>query len=689
MDRNEFGWETLLDTSVPKGCGLKAALFTTYDRPDECFLVEHLLPLLLNLTPELGEGAERHRFLLELDRRLKQLHDKLIVVSSMLRQEPGEDNERESGAYGWIWRSIRHHSVGKFGQAVQHAKLWILHWAGEDDNGDGIEYVEIVVSSANLTRAAFKGQLQAAWRVRLKLCSPRKNKGLDEWGVLPDFLRELGKSAGTDNKDIEQFVDLLARAECPKDVKFVASVPGTHSPETLRRTPWGAAGLRRIRPAGGGTVRASILSPFIGSWDAKSIADWCARFEGSIDRLELVWIDKQHPWCERWILPEATLLSLTESKPKATLLQLRREREDPDESDRLHEEHRPEDSRWCHAKVYSFQRGRSRQLLVTSANFSPAAWGTKNSDNSLTITNFEFGVSIQQAKWPFDKDDFELERLKTSEAWTTPVEMSPQSVTILWAQATWDGKQVRVECRCQGTGELEAKLHHGDESTPITSWTRRAEDAVQSASILWSDSKQPPSSVQLNCDEDELRVPVFDGRSVSEIASTLPPEIDEETAQRVRDELLFEQYGGLVAEDDDVAPSEVVGVEQVIGDTPPEISAEEDTQEGEVRRSDSYSVPVFDLARLYFKIVDCWSKTITCATTEFDPMVLEHDGRLLVEAFQRQAKRDAANGSANAIPAKLAEEELNIRLKLQKRKHDDISSISRTNGPELEFPSER
>ena len=114
----------------------------------------------------MARAAERQYFLLELDQRLKQLHDHLVVVSSTAREEPADAEEGESGTYGWIWRSIRHLTVGRRGRAVQHAKLWLLHWVADED---GVEYLEIVVSSANLTRAAFKGQLQAAWRACIEL----------------------------------------------------------------------------------------------------------------------------------------------------------------------------------------------------------------------------------------------------------------------------------------------------------------------------------------------------------------------------------------------------------------------------------------------------------------------------------------------------------------------------------------
>src|SRR4051812_12636065 len=118
MSSAEFGWQSLLHTEAPPGCSLQAALFTTYDRADERLLAEHLLPLLLRLSREPdGEGTERQYFLLELDQQLKRLHDRLVVVSSTTREEPGDVEEAESGTYGWIWRSIRHLTVGRRGKA--------------------------------------------------------------------------------------------------------------------------------------------------------------------------------------------------------------------------------------------------------------------------------------------------------------------------------------------------------------------------------------------------------------------------------------------------------------------------------------------------------------------------------------------------------------------------------------------
>ena len=43
--------------------------------------------------------------------------------------------------------------------------------------------------------------------------------------------------------------------------------------------------------------------------------------------------------------------------------------------------------------------------------------------------------------------------------------------------------------------------------------------------------------------------------------------------------------------------------------------------------------------------------------------MLRRDGELLIEAFRRQAERDDKTGSAWAIGAELAAEELTLRLK--------------------------
>jgi hypothetical protein len=49
-------------------------------------------------------------------------------------------------------------------------------------------------------------------------------------------------------------------------------------------------------------------------------------------------------------------------------------------------------------------------------------------------------------------------------------------------------------------------------------------------------------------------------------------------------------------------------------------------------------------------------------TGDFERHVLRRDGELLIEAFKRQADRDNKKGAACAIGARLAAEELSLRL---------------------------
>ena len=645
MSSPEFGWQPLLHTDVPANCALKAALFTTYDRADERLLVEHLLPHFLKLGHEPdSEGTERQYFLLELDRRLKQLHDRIVVVSSMAREEPGDAEENASGTYGWIWRSIRQLTVGSRGRAVQHAKLWMLHWGA---GADGVEYLELVISSANLTRAAFRGQLQAGWRACIELHPKRSEERLKRWGMLPAFLRELDRSADEEQR-LDPFLELLARGDCPEGVSFVASVPGKYSRQTLRSLPWGAAGLREIVPAGAGRVGVAILSPFAGSWDAIVLGRWCDRFEGSPDRLKLVWIDKHHPWAGKWILPAATLKTLGSD----SLLQHRHNSNEANETDLFHEEHRPADDRWCHAKVYSFKRGHSRRLLVTSANFSPAAWGRENADGELTIENFELGVCIEQGLWPFD----DLETFDDlQDVATVPQLPVRDGNTISWASAGWDGTTVEVRCRCKVPHGLKGRIQSFGGSTSFSHWEEDPNSRLLLARVAWTDARKQPTSVELTCEQSTVIVAIFDGRPAADRENSLPPEVDEDLAQTMRDELLFELYGGLVASDG-------------LGLTP---TASDDDgisdEDGGPGRPDSYDVPAFESARRHLGVVDIWADRVKAVaertTAEFELGVLRRDGEFLIAAFKRQMDRDGQNGADWKLGAKLAAEELAVRLK--------------------------
>lgn len=647
----DISWESLLNTDAPSECSLVRALFTTYNRPDERLLVEHALPLFLKLGHEPdGEGAERQYFLLELGRRLQQMHDRIVVISSNALDEPTEQDVSDS-AYQWIWSSIRHMTVGSQRRAVQHAKLWLLHWRSPD----GTDYLEIIVSSANLTLAALRGQLQAAWRIIIKLTPQQSEARLSRWGILPSFLGELAISAG-DAQSLVPFVELLARGDCPEDISFVASVPGEHSRAVLRRTPWGAAGLAKIAPAGNGAVSVSILTPYVGSWSSESLLRWCNKFGGAPKKMQLVWIEKDHPWQRQWMLPKNTLRSLL--KAEATFVKLRRDPMDKERSDAFHQEHLQADARWSHAKLYHFRLGKSRRLLVTSANFSMAAWGSENEDGSLSIENFELGVCVGQAEWPFDHlggfdDENEIATVADLEARSSPL--------ITWGRAAWDGRVIKVECRCLTSSDLWGTLRVGADTTSFTGWKSLDDtDGLYRANIPYADEWRSPFVIELTCGSECLRIPIFDERKLVERENTILPEIDQTLFKTLSDQLLFEEYGGrLTVEDPDIDSAE-----DESGDWMP-TDEDEDSPTG-AGQSESYAVPAFVLARRHLAVVDNWAEAVTALSRgqaeDFRRELLRRDGELLVEAFRRQVERDHSLGSTAGLGAALAAEEISIRL---------------------------
>ncbi|OIN90581.1 MAG: hypothetical protein AUJ20_13915 [Comamonadaceae bacterium CG1_02_60_18] len=654
-----FGWQTLIKSAAPQGCALAGALLTTYDRAEARLLSETLLPEWLALSHMQGDAdaLEQASFSLELDARLKNLHNRIVVVSSTLREDHVEAQgaAADDGLYPWIWRSIRQRTVGKTGQAVQHAKLWLLHWEqpkneNKDQDKQNQEYLEIVVSSANLTRAAFKDQIQAAWRVCVPL-QPKPSKARSSaWGVLPAFVRALADSCG-DATQLDRFIDLLARAECPAGVSFIASVPGKHP----LRSQWGAAGLRSATPSGRGAVKVSILSPFVGAWRSDSLEQWCARFEGTPAHLSLAWIGKNHPWEPNWLLPAATLTELAAAG--CTLLQLTLEPGNDQLSHHFNSEHHSKDGRWSHAKLYAFQRGNSRRLLLTSANFSQAAWGKRATNGGLSIDNFELGVCIEQAAWPLGQ----LTAFATLENLATRnVKLIRSRCLIPWAEASWDGKHIRLGCKCQSalTGEVFSRKA----PLKIARW-QSGSGALLSAQIAWTDTKNLPQSVALHCETETLNVPIFDTREPAAREQSFPEEITQADVQALSDQLLLERYGGkAVTEDETDAATNfdraVTDDDEALGDDGT-LGQKQDIP-GDAALADSYAVASFVLARQMLDIVDNWAKLVTQARQGSSAFMLDglrRDGNLLMAAFMRKASAE------NGMGARLAAEELALRLK--------------------------
>ena len=105
----------------------------------------------------------------------------------------------------------------------------------------------------------------------------------------------------------------------------------------------------------------------------------------------------------------------------------------------------------------------------------------RNRDGTLTIENFELGVCVEQADWPFQA----LKRFEDAQdAWTVPELPGRGSVPITWAQAVWDGKVIDVECRC-AYRELTGEIRNGHNLTPIADWTFDSNVLLRSARVPW------------------------------------------------------------------------------------------------------------------------------------------------------------------------------------------------------------
>jgi hypothetical protein len=578
---------------------LQEAWFTTYDEPDAGLLVEHLLPSLLGTSHSLTqESQERTMFFGELSTTLEDLRGRITIISSP------SIVERQSSQYPWLWRYISHFTVGSKSRAVQHAKLWAFHWkVGNED------HLELRVSSANLTTSAFKNQVQAGWQVSMRLDKRISPTTRRTWGVLVPFLEALGASAGDiAMARIERLVELLSRVECPADVTFVASIPGAQS------------AARQIKPFEVSAIH--VLAPTIGEWNEKSLTDWCTDVGVDVSKTRLKWIAVEHPWAASncWTLSTTASLALTSKGVKLDCL--------PNDV-RLSTEHCDGDDRWSHAKLYLIRSKKMRRLLITSANWSPSAWGA----GKQSPRNFELGIMIET-------DWTDLETMgKSFSPGTVPfcIENArniPDDLDLQWAEASWDGKRIQLRARSS------------DAATPITavvSFTNGSPKKNISVSLtdgagdmLWMDSKRTPITAQFSQGSETLEVVIVDIRPPAEFAKTPLPEIDPSVSAALREAFLLQRYGGPMVDPNSIPGKRIKGKPLGVG----------------IPGAD-YSVQAWIDARAAFGVVDKWRAVLAQATN--DPMHLEKvrlDGEELLELY---AKREE-------IAAVLVAEELGWRL---------------------------
>lgn len=587
-------WKDVLP-SPPAGGQLREAWMTSFERPEASLLVEHLLPSLLRARHSLSqEHAERALFFGELSTALEALRDRLTVISSPARAAS------EDSHYPWLWRYVSHFIVGKRSRAVQHAKLWAFHWGvGQED------YLELHVSSTNLTTAAFRNQLQAGWHVLLRLEERSSQIVQRTWGELLPFLSALGASAGElATARLERLKALLGRVERPATVTFVASVPGRRG---------SARQLRRLEP-----TELHVLTPTVGAWSEKRVAAWSADVGVVPGRVHLKWIAATHPWAAYWSLSRSSSEGLQESGVTLECL--------PKET-RFVEDHQEADRRWCHAKLYLLRSRRKRRLLVTSANWSVAAWGAGREPPR----NFELGV-VFESEWTG------LEALGDSFA---PPDIVPFCVedaedeermsALEWAEASWDGEHIQL---CARSAERDVPIE------AVVTFTGGGEERValgdSQAILSWTDAVHTPLRARFTQGTEALHVDVIDARPPAAFAQTPLPEVDPALQSALREAFLLQRYGGPAVDSESIP-----GVGEAHG--PPGIGAP----------PAEYSVRAWLDARAGFQVVDNWCAALDSAQT--DPAELDRvrlDGRTLRSVYAHRG------GPADVLVA----EELGWRL---------------------------
>jgi rhodanese-related sulfurtransferase len=386
---------------------------------------------------------------------------------------------------------------------------------------------------------------------------------------------------------IDRLIQLLGRAECPGGVTFVVSMPGTQKRATQALKNLGASAIH-------------ILTPSVGGWGKTALAAWSKEVGIAAENIHLKWPDANHPWARAggWTVTGQAIGVLHDKGVQLNQLPL---------DARFSDQHLNGDERWSHAKLYLLKipRKKKRQLLVTSANWSPAAWGAGNEAPS----NFELGV-LFETDWKM-LEDFNG-GLSAPFCTTRP---NTGDAKLQWAEATWDGKRIELLARSS------------DASTPVSatvSFGAAAEKRVfltsGEAAISWTDPEKTPLTAQFAQDIETLEVNVVDLRPPTEFSKTSLPEVDPSLAAALREAFLLQRYGG-----------PAVDFESISGQGSVHLPKKEFAPAAD------YSVQAWLEARAAFNVVDQWREALGKAKA--DPVLLERvslDGHELRALYKRR-----------------------------------------------------
>lgn len=594
-----------------------AALLTTYEPPDGDFLVEEIFPSWFQLDGKKSSDddtsfAPQVRVM----EALKARHGRIAIFSSSAIQ--GESSQH------WIWPQLGRYTVGAKGPVTQHAKLWLLHRI----RGDGSEWLDVRISSTNLTRQALDGQLQSGIRICAFVGSKPSSANLESWGVLEKFLKALGWHSTQDQPVVERFLRLLRRSVAPAHLELIGSIPGEHA-----NAVWGA---RSLGAALGslGKGGADILVPTIGQWQPRDLLTWCKVVGVSPRDVRLAWIGDKHGWASKWAMPKVALHTIK----KVGVQLVAAPADDGFPREKLHEQFKENDKRWPHAKIYWFGKGQRNRALVTSANWSVSAWG-KEEKGKLRIENFELGVLFPVASRPLAK----APRLSKTPAVLDEGERTERS--SIWAHATFDGKRLAIALRTDRGPPAKLIIANADQVRELSTpgWNRSSE--LWNATVVrkWI---VPPSFLAFTfSDGIEHWVSVQDIRDQEaawDQPLSRPPGLSVEELRRVQAALLEERYGGAPVEGDEIGKRGKGGRRSIRNGV-----------------HGSYAMQSLEVGRRLAALVDEWVNALNKATNAEVRDAVKRDGRKLVEAWRTESKE----GGMRAVALPIAADDLAARLK--------------------------
>ena len=282
----------------------------------------------------------------------------------------------------------------------------------------------------------------------------------------------------------------------------------------------------------------------------------------------------------------------------------------------------------------------SPRVLVTSANWSPSAWGIPTGKSQLYIKNFELGVLIPARKRP-------LRTLSEMTAKPAVVDAARDiDGTAPWAHAMFDGHRLIVQIIKGGEAPSQIVVIDADGHRVKLKVRWKSVNSLLQTVIkrAW---KSGPSTVVLVLRTAEHWLSVQDQRDAAtsqEHPLSRPPGIDEDELKRLRAALLEERYGGKLIDDEPPTGGGSTGAAL--------------TKDPAIAVGD-YSVWLLDEARRVLAVVDAWATAFSKMQSTDLRDAIGRDGRQLLRLWREEVSEGGRRKGALIVAC----DELYARLR--------------------------